>query len=144
MEKKVENIDISVIVPVYNVEEYLEECLQSLRDQTKKNIEVIIVNDGSTDSSGRIAEAYARKYNNFLYYYKENGGLGCARNYGVKRANGKYIAFMDSDDVVSLDLYEKMFAYAQRDQSELTICNVLRFNSKKTWASGLHKRVFKD
>lgn len=144
MEKKVENIDISVIVPVYNVEEYLEECLQSLRDQTKKNIEVIIVNDGSTDSSGRIAKAYARKYNNFLYYYKENGGLGCARNYGVKRANGKYIAFMDSDDVVSLDLYEKMFAYAQRDQSELTICNVLRFNSKKTWASGLHKRVFKD
>lgn len=144
MREKVENIDISVIVPVYNVEEYLGECLQSLRDQTKKNIEIIMVNDGSTDASGRIAQDYAEKYENFRYFYKENGGLGCARNYGVKRAGGKYIAFVDSDDKLALDLYEKMFLYAERDQSELTICNVLRFNSKKIWASGLHKRVFKD
>ncbi len=144
MEKTVRDKDISVIVPIYNVEEYLEECLQSLADQTKKDIEVIMVDDGSTDRSGAIAKSFAERYDDFIYFYKENGGLGCARNYGVERASGRYIAFVDSDDVVSLDLYEKMFTYAQRDHSELTICNVLRFDSKKVWASNLHKRVFKD
>lgn len=144
MEKTVRDKDISVIVPIYNVEEYLEECLQSLADQTKKDIEVIMVDDGSTDRSGAIAKSFAERYDDFLYFYKENGGLGCARNYGVERASGRYIAFVDSDDVVSLDLYEKMFTYAQRDHSELTICNAVRFNSKKVWASNLHKRVFRN
>lgn len=135
-------MDISVIVPIYNVEEYLEECLNSLYNQEKENLEVILVDDGSTDNSGRIAAAFAEEHPNFYYYRKENGGLGHARNYGASFATGKYLAFVDSDDIVAPDMYRKMFAYAERDQSDLTICNVVRFNSKKVWPSHLHNHVF--
>lgn len=136
--------DISVIVPIYNVEEYLAECLDSILNQTKKEFEVIMVDDGSTDSSGEIAKSYAEKYPNFHYLYKENNGLGCARNYGVAHSDSKYIIFMDSDDRISEDLYEKMFNAAEKNGSDLTICNVARCNSKKTWSSSLHKKVFSD
>lgn len=136
--------DISVIVPIYNVEEYLAECLDSIVSQTKQDFEVIMVDDGSTDSSGEIAKSYAEKYPNFHYLYKENNGLGCARNYGVAHSDSKYIIFMDSDDKISEDLYEKMFNAAERNNSDLTICNVVRCNSKKAWASSLHKIAFSD
>lgn len=136
--------DISVIVPIYNVEEYLEECLDSILNQTKKDFEVIMVDDGSTDSSGEIAKSYAENYPNFHYLYKENGGLGCARNYGVEHSDSKYIIFMDSDDKISEDLYEKMFNAAEKNNSDLTICNVARCNSKRAWASSLHKKAFTD
>lgn len=136
--------DISVIVPIYNVEEYLEECLDSILNQTKKDFEVIMVDDGSTDSSGEIAKSYAEKYPNFHYFYKENNGLGCARNYGVEHSDSKYIIFMDSDDKISEDLYEKMFIAAEKNQSDLTICNVARCNSKRAWSSSLHKRAFSN
>lgn len=136
--------DISVIVPIYNVEEYLAECLDSILNQTKKEFEVIMVDDGSTDSSGEIAKSYAEKYPNFHYLYKENNGLGCARNYGVAHSDSKYIIFMDSDDRISEDLYEKMFNAAEKNGSDLTICNVARCNSKKTWSSSLHKIAFSN
>ncbi|MDE5671014.1 MAG: CDP-glycerol glycerophosphotransferase family protein [Eubacterium sp.] len=142
MSKKV--ADISVIVPIYNVEEYLAECLDSIVCQTKQDFEVIMVDDGSTDSSGEIAKAYAEKHPNFHYLYKENNGLGCARNYGVAHSDSKYIIFMDSDDKISEDLYEKMFNAAEKNQSDLTICNVVRCNSRKAWASSLHKIAFAD
>lgn len=144
MEKVMDEADISVIVPIYNVEEYLEECLNSILDQTKKNIEVIMVDDGSTDGSGDIAKKFSEEHPNFRYFLKENGGLGCARNFGVKKARGKYIMFMDSDDIISPDLYEKMFISAQKNNSDVTICNVARFNSKRTWIANLHKRVFSN
>ncbi|MDE6751971.1 MAG: glycosyltransferase, partial [Eubacterium sp.] len=136
--------DISVIVPIYNVEEYLAECLDSIVCQTKQDFEVIMVDDGSTDSSGEIAKSYAEKYPNFHYLYKENNGLGCARNYGVAHSDSKYIIFMDSDDKISEDLYEKMFNAAEKNNSDLTICNVVRCNSKKSWSSSLHKIAFAD
>ena len=136
--------DISVIVPIYNVEEYLAECLDSIVCQTKQDFEVIMVDDGSTDSSGEIAKSYAEKYPNFHYFYKENNGLGCARNYGVEHSNSKYIIFMDSDDKISEDLYEKMFNAAEKNNSDMTICNVARCNSRKAWASSLHKVAFTD
>lgn len=135
---------VSVIVPIYNVEEYLAECLDSLLNQTIDSIEVVMVDDGSPDNSAEIAKAYAKEHPNFVYYYKENGGLGSARNFGVKQARGEYIAFVDSDDIVDEDLYEKMYYRANRDNSDLAICNVLRFNSKSTIPSGLHQYVFKN
>lgn len=138
------NPDISVIIPIYNVEEYLEECLDSVLNQTKSNIEVIMIDDGSTDASGAIAQSYAEKYENFQYHLIENNGLGHARNYAVPFAKGKYIIFLDSDDVVVSDAYEKMFNLAEKNGSELTICNVARFNSRKSWTSGLHKKIFTD
>ncbi|MCI8453774.1 MAG: glycosyltransferase [Lachnospiraceae bacterium] len=136
------DIDISVIVPIYNVEEYLRACLESLLKQGTPRLEVLMVDDGSTDHSGEIAKEYADRYPNFTYYRIENGGLGHARNYGMQYARGKYIAFVDSDDVVVGKTYEKMFILAERDKSELTICNAIRFNSKKYWNSGLHRKIF--
>ena len=135
-------VDISVIVPVYNVEEYLAECLDSLLNQGSVKLEVIMIDDGSPDSSGQIADSYAEKYDNFHCYHIENGGLGHARNYGMQYATGKYVYFIDSDDVLTNNILERMFQRAEQDGSELTICNVVRFNARKTWHSGLHDLAF--
>lgn len=137
------SIKVSVIVPIYNVEEYLRECLDSLVVQTLKELEVIMVDDGSTDSSAKIAEEYAEKYENFTLIKKENGGLGQARNYGIPYANGEYIAFVDSDDIISKSAYEKMYKKAKENDNDIVIGNVKRFNSKKEYDSVLHTRVFK-
>ena len=94
-------IKISVIVPVYNVENYLIKCLESLVYQTLKDIELICVNDGSTDGSLSILEDYQKRFSQVKVYTKSNGGLSDARNYGLKHAVGEYIAFVDSDDYVS-------------------------------------------
>jgi CDP-glycerol glycerophosphotransferase len=135
---------VSIIVPVYNVEKYLEECLDSLVAQTLEEIEVIMVNDGSSDSSGKIMDRYAELYPHFKAYHKENGGLGHARNYGVPFAKGEYIAFVDSDDYVTRNAYRKMYETAIETGSDIVIGNVKRFNSTKEFASGLHKKVFKE
>lgn len=134
--------DISVILPVYNVEEYLEECFDSLLRQGNVKLEIIVIDDGSTDSSGEIADAYAEKYDNFAVYHIENGGLGHARNYAVGLSTGKYIFFMDTDDVLVDGTLENMMSMAEANSSELTICNVVRFNSNKVWSSALHKKIF--
>jgi CDP-glycerol glycerophosphotransferase len=133
---------ISVIVPIYNVQQYLEECLDSLAKQTFQDIEIIMVNDGSTDNSGEIMHQYANTYNNFFAYDKPNGGLGQARNYGVPFARGEYITFVDSDDIVQYQAYEKMYNSACQTNSDLVIGNVVRFNSEKQSPSVLHQKVF--
>ena len=92
--------DISVIIPVYNSSKYLNKCLDSLVDQKYNNYEVILINDGSTDNSLEICLQYANNYNNFQVFSKENGGVSSARNYGLNKANGKWIVFVDSDDFV--------------------------------------------
>ncbi|MCC8073052.1 MAG: glycosyltransferase [Clostridiales bacterium] len=141
-------IKVSAIIPIYNVEEYLAECLDSMIQQNKGKIkdafEVIMIDDGSTDSSGDIAKEYADNNDYFHYYRIENDGLGHARNAAVEYAKGKYIAFADSDDIVVAGTYEKMYILAEKNNSDLTICNVLRFNTKKEWESGIHKRAFRN
>ena len=87
---------VSVIVPVYNVEKYLKKCLDSLVKQTLNGVEIIVVNDGSPDNSQKIIDEYTKKYKNVKSYIKENGGLSDARNYGIKKATGEYISFVDS------------------------------------------------
>lgn len=136
--------DISVIIPIYNVEEFLEECLDSVAGQTKDKLEVLMVDDGSTDCSGEIAQKYSNIYENFKYLPKKNGGLGNARNYGVPYANGEYIIFLDSDDIVPPDAYQKMYDKAKKYDSDMVIGRVWRFNSKKKWTSWLHERAFSD
>lgn len=107
---------VSVIVPIYNVERYLEKCLDSLVNQTLSDIQIILVNDGSTDNSGNIAKEYADKYQDkILYLEKENGGLSDARNYGLKYVKGKYISFVDSDDYISKNLYAELVKYMDED-----------------------------
>lgn len=99
---------ISVIIPVYNVEEYLEKCVNSILDQTYRNLEVILVNDGSKDSSGSICDALARKDPRIRVIHKENGGLSSARNVGMEAATGEYITFVDSDDWIEEDGYKHL------------------------------------
>lgn len=115
---------VSVIVPVYNVEKYLEKGLESLARQTLKDIEIIIVNDGSPDNSQKIIDKYVKKYPTMKGYIKENGGLSDARNYGIKKATGEYIAFMDSDDYVSEDTYEVMYNKAKEKDFDMVVCDL--------------------
>lgn len=115
---------VSVIVPIYNVEKYLEKCLISLVNQTLQEIEIILVNDGSKDKSGEIAKQYQEKYSHkIIYLEKENGGLSDARNFGISHATGEYIAFLDSDDYVELEMYEEMYQTAQKENSDMVQCN---------------------
>ena len=116
---------VSVIVPVYNVEKYLGRCLDSLVMQTLEDIEIVVVNDGSPDDSQSIIDEYVRKHDNVVSYIKENGGLGDARNYGLERANGEYIGFIDSDDWAEPDMYEKMYAKAKDDDCDLVVCDLI-------------------
>src|SRR5699024_7335683 len=112
-------IKVSIIVPVYGVEEWLSRCLDSLVNQTLNDIEIIVVNDGSPDNSQAIIDEYERKYPDMVKgYQKENGGLSDARNYGMKYATGEYIAFVDSDDYVDLTMYEKLYLKAKEDNAD--------------------------
>lgn len=122
---------VSVIVPVYNVEKYVEKCLDSLANQTLSDLEVIIVDDGSTDSSAKIVKKYIKKHPNMKYYHKKNGGLSDARNYGMMHATAKYIAFLDSDDYVAPHTYEKMYQKAKKHDSDMVECNFYWAYDKK-------------
>lgn len=132
---------LSVIVPIYNVQSYLLECLQSLSRQSLDQIEVLLVDDGSTDSSGDIARKYAAEHDGFFYYFKENGGLGNARNYGIKLATGDYLAFLDSDDIIPDTAYEDMYALAVKHDCDIVTGGVARFNSSGRHPSGLHNKA---
>jgi glycosyltransferase EpsH len=116
---------VSIIVPVYNVEKYIDQCLDSLVNQTLKDIEIIIINDGSTDNSQSIINKYVKKYpQKIKSIIKENGGQGSARNLGLEIAKGEYIGFVDSDDYVDLDMYEKMYSKAKKEKSDIVICDM--------------------
>lgn len=112
---KEKTIMVSVIVPIYNVEEYLEECLESIRQQTFTEIEVILVNDGSTDGSRQICERYCEKDNRFKLINQENQGQSVARNRGVKESIGQFIMFVDSDDVINTNVLEVLLPYMKTD-----------------------------
>ena len=115
---------VSVIVPIYNVEDYIEQCLETLVNQTLEEIEIILVNDGSKDNSEKIAKQYKEKYpNKITYLEKENGGLSDARNFGIPYAKGEYIAFLDSDDYVELIMYEEMYKIAKKEDSDIVECD---------------------
>ena len=114
---------VSVIVPVYNVELYIRQCLDSLVNQTLREIQIILVNDGSPDKSGEICKEYAAKYENVEYYEQENGGSAKARNHGLEYARGQYVGFVDSDDWVDLNFYEEMYhAAVAHDYADIVFC----------------------
>ena len=114
---------VSIIIPVYNVEKYITTCLNSLVNQTLKDIEIIVVNDGSPDDSQKIIDEYVKKYPKIIKSYKkENGGQGSARNFGLTKATGEYIGYVDSDDYVCTDMYEKLYNKAKKDNLDICIC----------------------
>ena len=114
-------IDVSVVVPVYNTEKYLPECIESLIHQTLKNVEFIFVDDGSTDHSIDIIEKYQQQDNRIKLIKQKNQYAGVARNNGMKQATGKYIIFLDSDDFFKLDMLEESFKSGEKNQSEIVV-----------------------
>ena len=113
---------ISVIVPVYNVEDYLDRCVQSIINQTYKNLEIILVDDGSPDNCGRICDEYAIKDNRIKVIHKENGGLSDARNTGINVATGDFFGFVDSDDFIHPEMYETLLLNILKDDVDISVC----------------------
>ena len=139
---------ITVIVPVYNVENYLNKCLDSLINQTYKNLEIIVINDGSTDNSGTICQEYAQKDNRIVYIEKENGGQAEARNMGLDRVTGSYVSFVDSDDWVELDYVETLYKKITEYQADIAVGNYYSFNETEgmyyfhIFGDSYHEKVY--
>lgn len=115
---------ISIIVPVYKVEKYIDKCIESVLAQDYENIEIILVDDGSPDNCPQICDKYAKKYKNIISLHKPNGGLGSARNYGVEHASGKWIAFVDSDDFVRPEYISNMWSLCEKYKADIVSCGV--------------------
>lgn len=125
---------VSIIVPVYNVEKYIEKCLKSLISQSYKNIEIILIDDGSKDNSGKICDEYKRKDSRIKVVHKENAGVSEARNSGLQEATGEYICFVDADDFVMNDYIEYMYELIVNNSSDIAICTKMfsNFDEKQT------------
>ena len=128
---------ISVIVPVYNVERYLSKCIDSLINQTYKNIEVLLIDDGSTDNSGNICDEYQKKDNRISVYHKKNGGLSSARNFGISKAKGEFLCFIDSDDYIDNNMIGLLYYGCVNNQVDISWCDKIieydkRVGYKKT------------
>ena len=117
---------LSVIVPVYNVEKYLKRCVDSILSQTEKELEIILVDDGSTDASGKMCDEYAKQYEQIKVVHKENGGLTSAWIAGVKVSKGDYLGFVDSDDWIDADMYKKMYDKAKEHHVDMVLCGLVK------------------
>lgn len=121
---------ISVIIPVYKVEKYINKCIDSIINQTYANLEIILVDDGSPDNCGKICDEYAEKDNRIKVIHKKNGGLSEARNYGIDISKGRYIAFVDSDDYVSDNYIEYMYKLLKDNNADMSICGIQIVNDE--------------
>ena len=119
---------ISIIVPIYNTEKYLRQCLDSIINQTYTNFEVLLVNDGSTDSSGMICQEYVENDSRFRYFEKENGGVSSARNLGLECSGGAYITFIDSDDWVESNHLEALLKGIKENNTDIAVSKHKSFN----------------
>ena len=138
-------IQLSIIIPVYNVEAYLEECLNSAVNQNIDNYEIIIVNDGSTDGSEDIIDKFTKNYSFIKKVNKENNGLGAARNTGIRLATGKYIGFIDSDDYIDENMLFNMIKRAEENNVDIIICDVEVFDDndkKQKWYFNVKKKFY--
>ena len=122
---------ISVIVPIYNVEDYLPKCIDSIISQTYRDLEIILVDDGSTDNCSKICDEYKKKDIRIKVIHKENGGLPSARNTGLDIANGSLIGFVDSDDYIEPTMYEKLYDNMKKNHSDISICNYYKVNNNR-------------
>ena len=125
------NPKISIIVPVYNVKNYLKRCVETLTQQTLKEIEIILVDDGSTDSSGKLCDTLAKKDSRIKVIHQKNQGLSEARNNGMKIATGDYIGFVDSVDKVALDMFEKLYNRSVITKADVVFCDYANVKNNK-------------
>lgn len=116
---------ISIIVPVFNTEKYLDKCIQSILGQTYSNIELLLIDDGSTDSSGAICDKYVTQDSRVRVFHKPNEGVSIARNWGLDNAKGEWITFVDSDDWIDTDMYEKMYNAVMQNKADMVSCDLL-------------------
>ena len=142
-----ESYSLSIVLPVFNVEKYLERCIKSILEGTYKDLELVIVNDGTKDDSENIIIRYLEKYNNITYIVKENGGLSHARNVGYKYSKGEYIAFFDSDDYIKKDMYEKLMAKVKDYNYDIVVCDLYmeyEQTGKKIYVGSNVEKEYKD
>lgn len=127
------NIKVSIIVPVYNTAKYLPKCLDSVKNQTLKDIEIICINDGSTDNSLDVLNKYSQEDSRFVILMQENQGQSVARNTGIKLAKGEYIGFVDSDDYIELTMFEKLYENANQNKADISMCCISTFDENNTY-----------
>ena len=120
---------VSIVVPIYNVQDYIERCVHSIIEQTYHNIEILLIDDGSTDDSGKLADEYAKKDERIKVFHKKNGGLSDARNYGVSMSSGEYICFIDSDDFIHEEYVRLLYTICTEQKCEIAQCNYVRTDS---------------
>ena len=133
---------VSIIVPIYNVEKFLSRCLESLINQTLKDIEIICINDGSTDNSHNILKRYAQKDNRIIILKQNNKGVAAARNLGLKNAQSDYIGFIDSDDWIDLNYFEKLYDAIKNTDSDIACCSIKRvYKYKKSWRLKVNDQI---
>lgn len=121
-------VKLSVIVPMYNTEKYIKSCVDSIKNQILEDIEIIIINDGSTDKSLEIVKNMSENCNNIIIIDKKNEGVAAARNLGIQKAKGDYVAFVESDDLISIYMYDLMYKSAIEKDADIVACNVIRFH----------------
>lgn len=135
---------ISVVVPVYNVEKYLKRCIESILNQTYKNLEIILVDDGSKDKSGQICDEYSKKDERIKVIHKENGGLSDARNVGVENGLGKYICFIDSDDYIDVKFLENLYLIIKKYNADISVCCYKIVYENSNYLKIEERREFKE
>lgn len=135
------NPKVSIIIPIYNVETYIKDCLTSLTNQTLREIEFICINDGSTDNSLAILEKFAENDKRFVIINQENKGQGAARNTGIELAKGEYIGFVDSDDWVDSDYFKKLYDTAKKYSSDIAVASVLKHKKKYRKYNVFYKKI---
>ena len=116
------NYKVSVIIAAYNIQDYIEKCLRSVCNQTYKNLEIIVVDDGSTDNTGKLADEFAKNDSRFIVIHKANGGVSSARNRGIEIASGDFIGFVDGDDTIEIDMYEMLINNAIKYDADISHC----------------------
>lgn len=135
---------ISIIVPVYNVEKYIHKCIDSILNQTFKDFELILVDDGSTDNCGQICDEYAKKDSRVIVIHKENGGQATARNIALDIAKGEYIGFVDSDDYIEFDMYEFLYNLCIDNNCDIANCSSTIYFKNKVKVNGGHDLMIHD
>lgn len=140
MGERISKTKISIIVPLYNAENYVRECIENLLEQTYTNLEIILVNDGSTDASASICREYVKKHINICYLEQENKGAAAARNLGMRHATGEYIAFVDCDDSIVSCYIEKLYEILKREDVELVCCSYIKGAEKEKRKFGKTKQ----
>ncbi|WP_440602883.1 bifunctional glycosyltransferase/CDP-glycerol:glycerophosphate glycerophosphotransferase [Bacillus sp. GB_SG_008] len=136
------NLKLSVVIANYNKEQYLEQCLNSVINQTLKDIQIIVVDDGSTDNSIEILRTYEKQYEQITVYVQDNAGVSAARNSGLQHAKGEYVTFLDADDYVNPTAYEQLYKHVIKEGADIGIANIKCFNEYKQWPLSYMKKVF--